>query len=112
MLTADEARIKSLESLVVMNEVRDIEQGIIVATETGDMQTILAETTTMAKATQADSGYATAADYYNAWQGTTDDRQKVLQMNAVIQYFSDLGYTIERQLNPTSQATFQWIISW
>lgn len=112
MLTATEARIKSLQDLVVIREIRDIEEGIIVATSNGDMQTILAETTTMAKATQADQGYATAAEYFNAWQGSADDRQKTLQMNKVMQYFSDLGYTINRVTNPVSQATFQWVISW
>jgi hypothetical protein len=112
MLTATEARIKSLQDLIVIREIRDIEEGIIIASGYGNMSTILAETTTMAKATPADAGYTVAAQYYNAWQGGTDDRQKTLQMDKVMQYFTDLGYTIDRVTNPVSQATFQWVVSW
>lgn len=112
MLTAAEARVKSLQDVYVIREIRDLEEAVINASSDGSMQVIVALTSTMAKATSADTGYALAVEYYNAWQGTTDDRQKILQMNKVIQYFTDLGYTIERQTNITSQTTFQWVVAW
>jgi len=112
MLTAAEARVKSLQDVYVIREIRDLEEAVIIASGSGAMQVIVALTSTMAKATPADAGYAVAVQYYNAWQGTTDDRQKILQMNKVIQYFTDLGYTIDRQTNVTSQTTFQWVVAW
>ena len=112
MLTATEARTKSLQDIDVIREIRDLEEAVITACNNGAMQVIVAITSTMAKATASDAGYAVAVQYYNAWQGTSDDRQKTLQMNKVIQYFTDLGYTIDRQTNMTSQATFQWVIAW
>lgn len=112
MLTAGEARVKALQDIIVIREIRDIEEAIIDASANGDMSVILGITTTMAKPSASDPGYALAAEYFNTWQGTRDDRQKTLQMNKVVQYFSDLGYTIDRQTNLTSNSTFQWAISW
>jgi len=112
MLTAGEARVKSLQDIIVIREIRDIEEAIIEASSDGAMSVILGITTTMAKPTASAPGYAVAAEYFNTWQGDRDDRQKTLQMNKVIQYFSDLGYTIDRQTNLVSNATFQWYISW
>ena len=59
-----------------------------------------------------DAGYALAAEYFDTWNNSRDDRQKTLQMAKVVQYFSDLGYTIERQINPVTQTTFQWVLAW
>jgi hypothetical protein len=112
MLTAGEARVKSLQDLIVIREIRDIEEAIIDASTNGFMSVIVGITPTMAKPSASDPGYALATEYFNTWQGTRDDRQKTLQMNKVIQYFSDLGYTIDRQTNLTSNATFRWNINW
>lgn len=111
MLTASEARTKALQDLIVLREVRDLEEFIITETGEGGFQVIVSTTTTMAKNT-ADTGYALAADYYDVWVGATEDRGKLLQMNKVVEYFTDLGYTIDRQTNSTTQTTFQWVISW
>lgn len=50
--------------------------------------------------------------YYNVWSGTTADRVKTDQMNQVIKYFQNLGYTIERLKNTTTNKNFKWVISY
>jgi hypothetical protein len=111
MLTASEARIKSLQDVYVLREIRDLEEAVLTAAADGAIEVIVPTTSTMAK-NAADVGYGIAAEYYDAWTGSRDDRQKTLQMNKVVQYFSDLGYTIDRQSNPNTQTTFQWVIAW
>lgn len=111
MLTATEARLKSLQDIYVLREIRDIEEAVLTAASNGEIEVIIATTSTMAK-NSADVGYSTAAEYYDAWIGSRDDRQKTLQMNKIVQYFSDLGYTMDRQTNPNTQTTFQWVVAW
>jgi hypothetical protein len=111
MLTAAEARVKSLQDLYVLREIRDIEEQIILASSEGAVEVIIVTTSTMAK-NAGDTGYSFAAEYYDTWTGSRNDRQKTLQMNKVIQYFADLGYTIDRQANPVTQTTFQWVVAW
>ena len=111
MLTSSEARSKALQDIFVLREIRDLEEEILLASADGAVEVIVATTSTMAK-NAADVGYANAAEYFDAWTGARDDRQKTLQMNKVVQYFSDLGYTIDRQTNSTTQTTFQWVIAW
>jgi len=111
MLTASEARIKSLQDIFVLREIRDLEEEILLASADGAVEVIVSTTSTMAKNT-TDTGYALATEYFNTWSNVRDDRQKRLQMDKVIQYFSDLGYTIDRQINPVSQTTFQWVVAW
>lgn len=111
MLTAAEARLKALQDLYILREIRDLEEAIIFAAAEGQVEVVVQSTNTMAK-NPTDEGYALANEYYNTWTGSRDDRQKTLQMAKVIQYFSDLGYTIERQVNPTGATTFQWVVAW
>jgi hypothetical protein len=111
MLTASEARIKALQDIFVLREIRDLEEEVLLAAADGAVEVIVSTTSTMAK-NPTDTGYSLATEYYNTWTGVNDDRQKRLQMEKVIRYFSDLGYTIERQVNGTSQTTFQWVIAW
>lgn len=111
MLTASEARLKALQDIYVLREIRDLEEAIIMASAEGKVEAVVQTTSTMAK-NPTDEGYVLANEYYTAWSGSRDDRQKTLQMAKVIQYFSDLGYTIERQTNPTGNTTFQWVVAW
>lgn len=111
MLTASEARLKALQDIYVLREIRDLEEAVLFAAADGAVEVTVSTTSTMAK-NPTDTGYALATQYYNTWTGVNDDRQKTLQMTKVIQYFSDLGYTIDRQVNSTSQTTFQWVIAW
>lgn len=111
MLTAGEARAKALQDLVVLREIRDLEEAIIEATSNGNYTVSVSSTTTMAK-NSTDTGYVVATQYYDTWTGSRDDRAKALQMEKVLTYFSDLGYTIDRQTNSSTNTTFKWTVSW
>jgi len=50
--------------------------------------------------------------YFSVWQGVANDRPKTDQMNQVILYFQNLGYTIDRLINTTNNKTFKWVISY
>ena len=50
--------------------------------------------------------------YYQVWAGTITNKPIQLQMNAVLSYFTGLGYTITQQSNPITGNTIQWYIAW
>ena len=112
MLTAGEARAKALQDLIILREIRDIEEAILTATAAGELSVDITDTTTMAKSDPTDPGYSLAIEYFDTWQGTEDDRQKVAQMSKVIAYFNSLGYAIERRTNRDTDTTFMWIVAW
>ena len=53
-----------------------------------------------------------SVDYFNCWQGNVASRPKTDQMNQVILYFQQLGYTIERLKNTATNKTLKWKISY
>lgn len=108
MLTATQARAKAQQDLVIFNEVRNIELAVLTAISNGNYQ---AELTTTAM-TDTGNGVIAARQYFNSWQGLSSDRSKDIQMTAVITYFSNLGYNIERRTNPLTGDTFKWLIYW
>jgi hypothetical protein len=101
MLTATEARSKAQNDLVIFNEVRNIELAILTASAAGSYDITLSNTT-----------MTTSVNYCNVWKGVIADRAKEIQMAAIIKYFTDLGYSIERRTNSTTGATFDWVIYW
>lgn len=50
--------------------------------------------------------------YFTTWDGSTQDRAKTDQMNQVELYFKNLGYTITRLKNTTTNKTFKWQITY
>jgi len=64
-------------------------------------------TTSTVAATNPDS-----VTYFNVWQGLANDRPKTDQMNQVIFYFENLGYSITRLVNTQTSKTFKWVISY
>ena len=73
----------------------------------GTANTALGLTATTTTATNPDS-----VAYYNVWSGTTADRAKSDQMTQVITYFQNLGYSIERLKNTTTNKNLKWVISY
>lgn len=105
MLTANESRSKSRNDLVIFNEIRDIESDILAAVGLGAYESNTADTVMTLPSS------STALVYFNAWNGL-NDRTKLVQMNAVVDYFSSLGYSIERRVNELSGNTFIWNVMW
>jgi len=61
--------------------------------------------------------YYPSQDYYGAWQGQNMSNPLLSppynnQMNAVINYFSTLGYIVNRIVNTTTGNTFTWVLQW
>ena len=108
MLNAQEARAKAHNDLAVFHEVRDIEESILTASASGAYE-VAVSTTSM---TNTGAGLNTARDYYKAWIGAVPNRGYERQMATVIQYFFDLGYSIERRVNVNTGDTFTWYIYW
>ena len=50
--------------------------------------------------------------YWQVWAGATCNKQIQLQINQVLSYFTNLGYTIQIQSNPNTGDTIQWQICW
>jgi hypothetical protein len=53
-----------------------------------------------------------SVDYYNTWQGTSNDRAKTNQMDEVVKHFRNLGFKIERISNTATRKTFSWYVYW
>ena len=53
-----------------------------------------------------------SVDYFNCWEGNVQSREKTDQMNQVILYFENLGYTIQRIKNTNTNKNLKWVISY
>lgn len=73
----------------------------------GTANAALGLTATTSTATNPDS-----VSYFTCWQGSTQDSAKTDQMNQVELYFKNLGYTITRLKNATTNKTFKWQINY
>jgi hypothetical protein len=50
--------------------------------------------------------------YWQVWSGAVTNKPIQLQLNAVLAYFINLGYTIQIQSNPATGSTIAWRICW
>jgi hypothetical protein len=108
MLTASQARAKSKNDLAIFNEIREIETAILVASSDGELEVVVSGTAM----TATGSGMSLAREYFKAWQGSVPNRAKEQQMAEVVSYFYNLGYQIERKVNPQTGDTFRWSVYW
>jgi hypothetical protein len=51
-------------------------------------------------------------EYWNVWAGAATNKPIQLQLNAVLSYFTNLGYTIQIISNPATGSTISWSIGW
>ena len=109
-VSAQQARTTARNDLTIFDEISALMRQVIVDASAGAYQTIVSDGTTM---TESDpTATADAQAYFNVWQGTVTDIAKVDQMKQVISYFENLGYTIVRQTNTTTNTTFKWVINY
>jgi hypothetical protein len=104
MLTAEQARLKARNDMVVYNEIKAIELAIIQASSDGELDVTVATT-------EMTNG-ETAPAYYNEWKGTAPNVILRDRMNQVIASFTKLGYTLDRKTNQGTGDTFVWIAAW
>jgi hypothetical protein len=130
MLTASEARSQSMHHALVHDELRKLEKGILGAVAqgkyaimvltntkmTGPADTVAVENpdvfVTAAEELLTEEQLAASEGYYSAWKGDTVNKAMEREMNSIIQYFSDLGYVIERRVNQATGKNFKWVVYW
>lgn len=105
MLTAGEARNKARQDRIIFDEIRSVESSILDAIDAGSFEVVVDGGTLM---TDSETG----VPYYGTWAGVDADRGRANQMDSVIAYFNDIGYAIERRLNPTTGETITWYVVW
>jgi len=101
MLTAVEARAKAQNDLGMFTEIRNIEEAILIASAAGNYEVVLSNTV-----------MTISVVYCNVWKGAVADRAKEIQMASVVKYFTDLGYSVQRRVNPATGTTFNWVVNW
>lgn len=67
--------------------------------------------------TFAIQSYPSSRDYFKVWKGQSPSNSQLVrpyedQMNTVISYFTNLGYTINRLTNTSTNATMTWKVQW
>ena len=114
--TATDAKTIGLASNTVTQEIFIIIMRIVAAAQAGALTTTSSATTQVTINSEPITGSimtladATGWAYYNAWQGTITDDPKVNQMQQVIDYFTNLGYTITRKSSTGTE--LYWSVSW
>ena len=103
--TASTLRAQKQTSTTVHSEVLLLENDVLAASEAGNL------TVTISDSNFTIPG-STAQVYYNVWKDLSTDAVKELEMNTVISYFTDKGYSINRITNTVTNNTFSWVISW
>jgi hypothetical protein len=112
MFNATNARIASVDSVVVETELALININIINAVDNNQTSVqIKGNTYTMVSgANIAGTPMTLDPNYYSTWQTTNSNLLCAAQMTAVINNFSALGYTVSRlSLDGTH---ISWQISW
>jgi len=105
MLTAGEARNKARQDRIIFDEIRSIESIILDAIDAGSFEVVVDGGTFM-------TDIETGVPYYGTWASVDADRGRANQMDSVIAYFKDIGYAIERRLNPVTGETITWYVVW
>jgi uncharacterized protein YcbX len=109
-VSAQQAKYIARNDLTIFDETSTLMRQVIVDASAGAYTTTVSDGTTM---TESDpSATADAQAYFNVWQGTVTDTAKTDQMNQVVSYFENLGYTIVRQTNTSTNTTFKWVIDY
>jgi len=109
--TAAQARSQASVNTVVLNEVHAIENAVLASIQAGTFIASNIGATTMTFTTSG-APLALAQSYYNVWRGTETDAAKEANMASVVDHFNKLGYAIKRTVNPSTNSTFLWYVSW
>lgn len=95
----------------VLEEVRTLEDRILEAQIDGIVLSVTVNDSPFGVGSQICSGISPVT-YFRVWKGVEENDVAEYQMNTVIEYFQNLGYSIVRQTNPDTQQTLMWYIRW
>ncbi len=101
-VNATTARRDTRNNSIIHSEVRSIESAVLGNIDAGVLYANVSSGTTM----------TSNVNYYNAWNGITDDPSRLDQMNYVKDYFVNLGYAVFVGTSEVSNNTITWNISW
>lgn len=104
-ITASEAKVSSRDNRTIFSEICGLQQSILTSIDAKQMETYVTSGTPMTNDT-------TNHDYYKVFIGQATNRALQDQIEFVKSYFVDLGYAVKMQVNPNTQNTVQWYITW
>lgn len=109
---AEQARTGSRNNVVIHREIRHIEEAILDAIDAGLLMVSITDSVMTLAGTNESPG--TGRAYYNAWTADAQDADRALvdQMNNILIYFKDLGYSIIRKAVGSNAVVFKWEILW
>ena len=99
-INATEARRRSRDSVIILNEVRALEANVLANISAGSLQLLQSTGTTMTGNTS----------YYQAYNGITTNTTITDQINMVKKHFK--GYSVNISTNASTGNTIQWTIKW
>jgi len=114
MLAAADIKTQTINSVTTETEIFLINMNILNTTMAGNS----AVAVTMLSNTEVNGNYvigtpmtsAVGNVYYSVWQGNAASTAQTAQMNKVIDYYTKLGYIINRRSD--DGASFYWVINW
>ncbi|QCG76120.1 hypothetical protein Cassandra_0036 [Pseudomonas phage Cassandra] len=104
-IRAEDARIMSRDNKTIFTEICGIQQAILTAIDMKQLSVYVKSGTPITNDTLDE-------DYYKVFMKQKTDRAITDQFEFITQYFTDLGYVIKLQLNPNTQSSLQWYITW
>lgn len=113
MISASDAKTQNINSVTTETEIFLINLNILKNVNVGNNTVVVNNISN----TEVNGTYVigtpmsiVANTYYNVWQGITADNYKTYEMNKVIDYFTKLGYTINRKSDDMEH--LYWQITW
>lgn len=112
MLTATNARTNTITNLDIETEIALLNLNILEAVNRGDIYTTVAKNTNTSIMGTTVTGTPLTLNpiSYLVWQNLVTDNLLTLKMGQVIDYYSQLGYTVSRKTTDGTNIT--WQISW
>lgn len=94
--------------IAIFDEVRYIERKILVSIDNGKKDVLINDSPFAISG----SLNVSPSSYWRVSINKEDNRIAQQNLNAVQQYFTDLGYTIYTKTNPVTGMTIMWYVTW
>ena len=112
MLSVTNITTQTINSTLVETEIFLINLNVLAAIDSNESAVaIYANSNTEVNGTYVIGSPMTLANaYYTVWQGNLSSTVKTSEMNKVIDYFTKLGYTINRKSD--NGISLYWLVNW